>query len=102
MAEFDQRPFIVVWQPGSGGIINQAPLRFPGMGLRFQKYPAVVSDMLCRRSGVYLGLLASKDWSEPPHYNLESVSRCPAQAAGGLPPGTLAAPPFRFYLLGEG
>jgi len=52
------------------------------MTLRFQKYPRGLSEMLCKRSGLYLGLLASKDWSEPPLYNLESLSKCPVQAPG--------------------
>lgn len=43
--------------------------------------PRVVSDMLCTRSGVYLGRLASKDWSEPPLYNLKSLSQ-PAPGPG--------------------
>lgn len=78
-----REPFIMAWQPDGGGIINQAPLRFPGMTLRFQKYPRVMSDTLCRGSRVYLRLLASEDWFEP---HLESLRQHLAQAWGGSAP----------------
>lgn len=45
-AAFDWRPSIMAWKPDGRGFISQAPLRFLGITLRFQKYPRVVSDML--------------------------------------------------------